>query len=84
MIHKETSFIANPKALFYVQHLLGIGHLKRAATLSRAMEAVGFDVTIVSGGKTVPGVNTGSTSFVQLPPMRSKDEPSPVRVNPDN
>lgn len=74
MIHKETSFIANPKALFYVQHLLGIGHLKRAATLSRAMEAVGFDVTIVSGGKTVPGVNTGSASFVQLPPMRSKDE----------
>lgn len=63
-----------PRALFYVQHLLGIGHLKRAATLSRAMEAVGFRVSIISGGKTVPGVNIGDASFVQLPPIRSKDE----------
>jgi predicted glycosyltransferase len=25
------------KVFFYVQHLLGIGHLKRAATLARAL-----------------------------------------------
>ena len=63
-----------PRALFYVQHLLGIGHLKRAATLSRAMEAAGFAVTIVSGGKAVPGLDIGNADFVQLAPMRSADE----------
>jgi predicted glycosyltransferase len=74
MINKETSSTHKPKVLFYVQHLLGIGHLKRAATLSRAMEAAGLAVTIVSGGKSVPGVNIGSAQLIQLPPMRSKDE----------
>jgi predicted glycosyltransferase len=39
MINKETPSTHKPKVLFYVQHLLGIGHLKRAVTLSRAMEA---------------------------------------------
>ena len=28
------------RVLFYVQHLLGIGHLKRAATVARAMQAM--------------------------------------------
>ena len=74
MTNKDAATPQKPKVLFYVQHLLGIGHLKRAATLSRAMEAAGFAVTIVSGGKTVPGVNTGSAQFIQLPAMRSKDE----------
>ena len=32
---------ARPKILFYVQHLLGIGHLMRAGTLARALEAGG-------------------------------------------
>lgn len=62
------------RALFYVQHLLGIGHLKRAATLTRAMEGAGFAVTIVSGGKAVPGLDIGNADFVQLAPMRSADE----------
>ncbi|MBK20485.1 MAG: glycosyl transferase [Rhodospirillaceae bacterium] len=64
----------NTRVLFYVQHLLGIGHLKRAATLCRALESECFDVTMVSGGKDVPGVNIGNAQFVQLPAMRSKDE----------
>ncbi|TQV79797.1 glycosyl transferase [Denitrobaculum tricleocarpae] len=59
--------------LFYVQHLLGIGHQKRAATLARAMERQGLKVTFVSGGMPVPGLNTGSANFVQLPPLRAED-----------
>lgn len=59
--------------LFYVQHLLGIGHQKRAATLARAMERAGLKVTFVSGGMAVPGLNTGSAKFVQLPPLRAED-----------
>lgn len=59
--------------LFYVQHLLGIGHQKRAATLARAMERQGLKVTFVSGGMPVPGLNTGSAKFIQLPPLRAED-----------
>lgn len=59
--------------LFYVQHLLGIGHQKRAATLARAMERRGLRVTFVSGGMPVPGLDTGKASFVQLPPLRAED-----------
>lgn len=73
-----------PRALFYVQHLLGIGHLKRAATLSRAMEDVGFKVTIVSGGKVVPGLDIGTAEFVQLAPMRSADEHFAVMLDDDD
>jgi len=73
-----------PRVLFYVQHLLGIGHLKRAATLSRAMETVGFSVTIVSGGKVVPGLDIGTADFVQLAPMRSADEHFAVMLDDDD
>ena len=65
---------ARPKMLFYVQHLLGIGHLMRAGTLSRALEARGFEVTLVSGGTHVPGFHHGATRFVQLPPTRATDK----------
>jgi predicted glycosyltransferase len=55
-----------PRVFFYVQHLLGIGHLKRAATLARALRAAGFDVTLASGGAPVEGIEV-----LQLPPARS-------------
>ena len=48
------------KALFYVQHLLGIGHLMRAGTLTRALEENGIEVTLVSGGTPVPGLDRKS------------------------
>ncbi len=61
------------RVLFYVQHLLGIGHLRRAATLARALGAAGLDVTFVSGGHEVPGLDVGAARFVQLPPVRAVD-----------
>ena len=36
--------------LFYVQHLLGIGHLRRALRLVEALTQEGERVTPVSGG----------------------------------
>jgi len=62
-----------PKLLFWVQHLLGIGHLKRTTTLARALARAGFDVTVVSGGFPVPGLRLGGAKFVQLPPVRAAD-----------
>jgi predicted glycosyltransferase len=56
------------RVLVYVQHLLGIGHLQRAAIIARAMEARGLEVTFVSGGRPVPGLDLGAMHRVQLPP----------------
>ena len=61
------------RVLFYVQHLLGIGHLRRAATLVRAMDAAGLEVTLVSGGSPVPGLDLGGARLWQLPPVRAVD-----------
>ena len=59
--------------LLYVQHLLGIGHLKRAATLANAMTSVGLDVTLVSGGPVVPDILVHAKRVVQLPPASAAD-----------
>lgn len=54
------------KVFLYVQHLLGVGHLKRAATLARALRDDGFEVTLASGGMPVEGIGA-----LQLPPASS-------------
>lgn len=54
------------KAFFYVQHLLGIGHLRRAATITQALRASGLEVTLASGGAPVEGI-----PVLQLPPAAS-------------
>lgn len=59
--------------LFYVQHLLGIGHLRRAAVLARAIAATGVRTTLVSGGHPVPGLDLGDAHLEQLPPVRAVD-----------
>jgi len=69
------------KVFFYVQHLLGIGHLKRAATLARALAEDGFKVTLASGGSNVPGLAPQGVSFVQLPPATAADMTFKVLLN---
>jgi predicted glycosyltransferase len=59
--------------LFWVQHLLGSGHLKRAATLARAMSARGLRVVIASGGTPAPWLVPDDVELVQLPPVRASD-----------
>ena len=66
--------VAPPVRLFiYVQHLLGIGHVRRAALLVKACLAKGFEVTVASGGNPVPGFGFDAAKLVQLPPVRSAD-----------
>ncbi|MCG8490804.1 MAG: hypothetical protein MI743_04255 [Sneathiellales bacterium] len=60
------------KILFYVQHLLGIGHLRRTATLARNFVRSGFDVTVVSGGHEID-IDLGGARIVQLPATRATD-----------
>ncbi len=59
------------RVFLYVQHLLGIGHLKRMAVLCRGLTAEGLDVDMISGGMPVPGLDTGSARVFQLPPLKS-------------
>jgi predicted glycosyltransferase len=54
-----------------VTHLLGTGHLRRAAVLGRAAAQAGARVTILSGGMPVEALDIGGAVLVQLPPLRS-------------
>ncbi len=64
---------AQKRVLFYVQHLLGIGHQRRGATLTRAMADADLAVTYVSGGHGIPNLDLGGAGLVQLPPVRAVD-----------
>ncbi len=62
-----------PRAFFYVQHLLGIGHLARASRIARALAEDGFDITVVTGGTPVPGFPGPLVHHVALPPITAGD-----------
>lgn len=57
------------RVLIAVTHLLGVGHLARAAALGRAFVAAGHQVTLISGGRPAPNVRTEGMTLVQLPPI---------------
>jgi predicted glycosyltransferase len=61
------------RIFFHVQHLLGIGHIRRSAVLARTLAASGFDVLLVSGGAPLR-IDLGGARFHQLPPVRARDE----------
>jgi predicted glycosyltransferase len=60
--------------LFYVQHLLGIGHLRRALRIVDALAQEGIGVTLVSGGEPLPILaSAGAEGVLQLSPIRTRD-----------
>jgi predicted glycosyltransferase len=63
-----------PKILFYVQHLLGIGHLARASRVAAALQNDGFAVTMVTGGLPVRGFPPPRLDHVVLPAVTSASE----------
>ncbi len=60
-----------PRVLFHVQHLLGIGHWRRAVAIARALDQVGMAVTMLSGGP--PEAAPPGIDIVQLPPVFAAD-----------
>ncbi|MFC7399642.1 glycosyltransferase [Chelatococcus sp. GCM10030263] len=58
------------RVLLSVTHLLGVGHLNRAATIARALAEAGHEVTLVSGGLPSPLLAAGDVRLVQLPPVK--------------
>ena len=59
------------RVLIAVTHLLGAGHLTRAAAIGRALARRGHEVAVVSGGMPNPLVSTVGCRLVQLAPVRT-------------
>ncbi len=64
---------ASPRAFYYVQHLLGIGHIARASRVADALVRDGFEVTLVTGGLPVAGFPGPGVRHIALPPVRAGD-----------
>jgi predicted glycosyltransferase len=65
--------MTGPSVLFYVQHLLGIGHLTRASRIARALIDSGMQVTLVTGGMPVPGFPGPDIPHISLPPVAAQE-----------
>jgi predicted glycosyltransferase len=61
------------RIMFYVQHLLGVGHLARASRIARAIQDAGMAITLVTGGRPVPGFPGDGMAQVALPPVAVGD-----------
>jgi len=69
--------------LFYVQHLLGIGHLQRALSLVDAIAREDIAVTLVLGGVPPPWpISTRAERVVQLTPVSARDASFKELVGP--
>lgn len=61
------------RVLIHVQHLLGTGHLRRAAAIAKALAEHGAAVTLLSGGPPIGHLDHGAATLVQLPPVAAAD-----------
>lgn len=59
--------------LFYVQYLLGIGHLQRSLRIAEALVQSGIAVTLVCGGEPVALPRDAAIRYVELPTVRALD-----------
>ncbi len=75
--------MSRPRVLFYVQHLLGIGHTVRAAQITRAIQRHGMDVTYVSGGFDAIETDLAGARVLRLPPVRAADPSFKALVGSD-
>jgi predicted glycosyltransferase len=75
--------MAQPVVLFYVQHLLGIGHVFRATRVARALADAGAAVHLVWGGTRLPSIDLSGLIVHFLPPVRSQSEGFAALVHAD-
>jgi predicted glycosyltransferase len=61
------------RVFIWVQHLLGIGHLMRAAHIARHLSRQGWAVSLASGGAPLDHLDAGAARLLQLPPIRTVD-----------
>ncbi|WP_237476563.1 glycosyltransferase family protein [Lichenibacterium dinghuense] len=70
------------RVLFYVQHLLGIGHLVRAGRVAAALSEA-FEVLLVVGGELPAGLLPDNVSLFALPPVKAGPSGFSALVHPD-
>jgi predicted glycosyltransferase len=78
------------RTLIVVTHILGAGHLTRAAAIAQAMVKGGHEVTLVSGGRPTAVLRDGDFRLVQLPPVQARvadlgtlRDPSGAKAGPE-
>jgi predicted glycosyltransferase len=68
--------------LVYVQHLLGIGHLRRSLRIVDALAHEGIGVTLISGGEPLAELaETSAERLIQLPPIKARDAEFKILVD---
>lgn len=60
-----------PSVLFYVQHMLGVGHIFRARRLIEGLTESGYTVDVVFGGVPVADVRFSARSIAFLHPVKA-------------
>ena len=76
-----TAAAATPRVMFWVQHLLGIGHRRRVAAIAQALVERGADVAFVTGGVGAPEVDPVRVRVVALPAVRAENASYRVLVD---
>ncbi|MEW5422449.1 glycosyltransferase family protein [Amorphus sp. 3PC139-8] len=71
------------RALVYVQHLLGTGHVVRASAIARALLAQGVDVILLLGNTPPPTLDLAGLAIETLPPVRAADASFSRLVTPE-
>jgi len=66
----------------YVQHLLGIGHVRRMALINRAIRDCGLSVMVASGGVPDDGLDFAADQVTQLSPCKTADSSFSILVDP--
>ena len=59
------------RILYYVQHLMGVGHVFRAMRIAGALVRAGYAVDLVYGGEPIPNFDPAGARVHHLPPVRA-------------
>ncbi|PKH07994.1 glycosyltransferase family protein [Moritella sp. Urea-trap-13] len=62
-----------PRIMYYVQYLLGIGHVRRSSLIVQALCEQGAHVDVIFGGMPVPSMSFGTATMHQLTAVKSAD-----------
>jgi predicted glycosyltransferase len=62
------------RILFYVQHLMGVGHVFRAMRIVKALTGAGMQVELAYGGEPIPNFQGHGARVHFLPPVRAVGE----------
>ena len=62
-----------PRVLFYVQHLIGLGHDARTAAITRKLVQLGAEVNYVTGGFEDVELDLSSARYATLPPLKASN-----------